>query len=194
MHLPGRVAKVFFVSLYFPDKSWKIMLQFECINFSIWLQRNPLCTENTPFWIDTCTILHIIFSCNVTLFQQRILNTYSNYREKRERLINVTKKVSHRIEFLDLESMTNLILYWYHDHELKVILFIDVSSLNSIIFFPLRSRHVAKNNKLESCWKTNIHTFNEHDQVLTYLLTLYKKANTVLVLNIAFLSTLHFMT
>lgn len=131
MHLPGRVAKVFFVSLYFPDKSWKIMLQFECINFSIWLQRNPLCTENTPFWIDTCTILHIIFSCNVTLFQQRILNTYFNYREKRERLINVTKK-----------SIV-LILYWYHDHELKVILFIDVSSLNSIIFFLLRSQHVA---------------------------------------------------
>lgn len=42
--------------------------------------------------------------------------------------------------------------------------------------------------------KTDIHTFNEHDQVLTYLLTLYKKANTVLVLNIAFLSTLHFIT
>lgn len=68
------------------------------------------------------------------------------------------------------------------------------SSLNSIIFFLLRSHHVALNNKLESCWKTKIHTFNEHDQVLTFLLTFYKKANTVLVLNIAFLSTLHFIT
>lgn len=69
---------------------------------------------------------------------------------------------------------------WIETYPLYWCFINAIDDIFSTTFATRRLKQQAKKKTLPPPKKTNIHTFNEHDQVLTFFLTLYKIANLFL--------------